>query len=43
MRGRYKDEFDNPHMAESIIEGLGDRMAKKLKKHKGVNLKKEKD
>ena len=43
MRGRYKDDlFDNPHMAESIIEGLGDRMAKKLKKHKGVNLKKKK-
>ena len=43
MRGRYKDDlFDNPHMAESIIEGLGDKIAKRLKKHKGVNLKKKK-
>ena len=43
MRGRYKDsQFDNPHMAESVIEGLGDIMSKKLKKLKGVNLKKKK-
>jgi len=32
----------NKKYNESVIEGLGDRMAKKLKKHKGINLKKKK-
>ena len=33
---------EDPKILQKIREGLGDRMAKKLKKHKGVNLKKKK-
>ena len=47
-RGEIQDTLidmfgdEDPKILQKIREGLGDRMAKKLKKHKGVNLKKKK-
>ena len=47
-RGEIQDTLidmfgdEDPKILQKIREGLGDRMSKKLKKHKGVNLKKKK-
>ena len=47
-RGEIQDTLidmfgdEDPKILQKIREGLGDRIAKRLKKHKGVNLKKKK-